>query len=191
MRKYLELDEADPSSENDFGKNIIPAMLGADERLFTYTFEGYWKDVGTIESLWESNMDLLTLPMPIDLADKRWRIFARNPGMPPHHVDKGARVINSLITEGCEVKGTVNHSVLFAGVTVDVGADVTDAVIMPGATIERGAVVRRAIVAENAVIKAGAIIGEETGYIAVVGPGATIAAGETVAAGVQIDADAQ
>ena len=191
MRKYLELDEADPSSENDFGKNIIPAMLGADERLFTYTFEGYWKDVGTIESLWESNMDLLTLPMPIDLADKRWRIFARNPGMPPHHVDKGARVINSLITEGCEVKGTVNHSVLFAGVTVDVGADVTDAVIMPGATIERGAVVRRAIVAENAVIKAGAIIGEETGNIAVVGPGATIAAGETVAAGVQIDADAQ
>ena len=181
MRKYLELDEADPSSENDFGKNIIPAMLGADERLFTYTFE----------SLWESNMDLLTLPMPIDLADKRWRIFARNPGMPPHHVDKGARVINSLITEGCEVKGTVNHSVLFAGVTVDVGADVTDAVIMPGATIERGAVVRRAIVAENAVIKAGAIIGEETGNIAVVGPGATIAAGETVAAGVQIDADAQ
>ena len=191
MRKYLELDEADPSSENDFGKNIIPAMLGADERLFTYTFEGYWKDVGTIESLWESNMDLLTLPMPIDLADKHWRIFARNPGMPPHHVDKGARVINSLITEGCEVKGTVNHSVLFAGVTVDVGADVTDAVIMPGATIERGAVVRRAIVAENAVIKAGAIIGEETGNIAVVGPGATIAAGETVAAGVQIDADAQ
>lgn len=191
MRKYLELDEANPNSENDFGKNIIPAMLDSDEKLFTYTFEGYWKDVGTIESLWESNMDLLTLPMPIDLSDKRWRIYARNPGMPPHHIDKGGKVYNSLITEGCEVKGIVRHSVLFAGVTVDVGAEVTDAVVMPGAIIERGAVVRRAIVAENAVIKAGAIIGEETGNIAVVGPGATIASGETVAAGVQIDADAQ
>ncbi|MBO5534384.1 MAG: glucose-1-phosphate adenylyltransferase [Clostridia bacterium] len=191
MRKYLELDEADPKSDNDFGKNIIPEMLNANEKLFTYTFEGYWKDVGTIESLWESNMDLLTLPMPIDLSDKRWRIYARNPGMPPHYIDKGAKVYNSLITEGCEVKGIVRHSVLFAGVTVDVGAEVTDAVVMPGAIIERGAVVRRAIVAENAVIKAGAIVGEETGNIAVVGPGATIASGETVAAGVQIDADAQ
>ncbi len=191
MRKYLELDEADPKSDNDFGKNIIPEMLNANEKLYTYTFEGYWKDVGTIESLWESNMDLLTLPMPIDLSDKRWRIYARNPGMPPHHIDKGAKVYNSLITEGCEVKGIVRHSVLFAGVTVDVGAEVTDAVVMPGAIIERGAVVRRAIVAENAVIKAGAIVGEETGNIAVVGPGATIASGETVAAGVQIDADAQ
>ncbi|MBQ7488541.1 MAG: glucose-1-phosphate adenylyltransferase, partial [Clostridia bacterium] len=191
MRKYLELDEANPNSENDFGKNIIPAMLDSGESLYTYTFEGYWKDVGTIESLWESNMDLLTLPMPIDLSDKRWRIYARNPGMPPHHIAKGGKVINSLITEGCEVKGVINHSVLFAGVTVDVGAEVTDAVIMPGAVIERGAVVRRSIVAENAVIKAGAIVGEETGNIAVVGPGATIAAGETVAAGVQIDADAQ
>ena len=191
MRKYLELDEADPKSDNDFGKNIIPEMLNANEKLYTYTFEGYWKDVGTIESLWESNMDLLTLPMPIDLSDKRWRIYARNPGMPPHYIDKGAKVYNSLITEGCEVKGIVRHSVLFAGVTVDVGAEVTDAVVMPGAIIERGAVVRRAIVAENAVIKAGAIVGEETGNIAVVGPGATIASGETVAAGVQIDADAQ
>ena len=191
MRKYLELDEANPKSDNDFGKNIIPEMLNANEKLFTYTFEGYWKDVGTIESLWESNMDLLTLPMPIDLSDKRWRIYARNPGMPPHYIDKGAKVYNSLITEGCEVKGIVRHSVLFAGVTVDVGAEVTDAVVMPGAIIERGAVVRRAIVAENAVIKAGAIVGEETGNIAVVGPGATIASGEAVAAGVQIDADAQ
>ena len=191
MRKYLELDEANPKSDNDFGKNIIPEMLNANEKLFTYTFEGCWKDVRTIESLWESNMDLLTLPMPIDLSDKRWRIYARNPGMPPHYIDKGAKVYNSLITEGCEVKGIVRHSVLFAGVTVDVGAEVTDAVVMPGAIIERGAVVRRAIVAENAVIKAGAIVGEETGNIAVVGPGATIASGETVAAGVQIDADAQ
>ena len=136
-------------------------------------------------------MDLIDNPMPMDMHDKKWRIYSKNPGMPPHYIDKGAKVYNSLIPEGCEVKGIVRHSVLFAGVTVDVGAEVTDAVVMPGAIIERGAVVRRAIVAENAVIKAGAIVGEETGNIAVVGPGATIASGETVAAGVQIDADAQ
>ena len=191
MRKYLELDEANPASQNDFGKNIIPEMLAANENLYTYTFDGYWKDVGTIESLWESNMDLLTLPMPIDLHDKRWRIYARNPGMPPHYIADGAKVVSSLITEGCEVKGVVNHSVLFAGVVVETGAEVTDAVVMPGAVIERGAVVRRAIVAENAHICAGAIVGEETGNIAVVGPGAKVAAGETIAAGVQVDADAQ
>ena len=191
MRKYLELDEAKPDSQNDFGKNIIPEMLEAGENLFTYTFDGYWKDVGTIESLWESNMDLLTLPMPIDLSDKRWRIFARNPGMPPHYIADGSKVDGSLITEGCEVKGVVKHSVLFAGVTVETGAEVTDAVVMPGAVIERGAIVKRAIVAENAHIAAGAVVGEDTGNIAVVGPGAKIAAGEKVAAGVQVDADLQ
>jgi glucose-1-phosphate adenylyltransferase len=191
MRKYLELDEAKPDSQNDFGKNIIPEMLEAGENLFTYTFDGYWKDVGTIESLWESNMDLLTLPMPIDLSDKRWRIYARNPGMPPHYIADGAKVDGSLITEGCEVKGVVKHSVLFAGVTVETGAEVTDAVVMPGAVIERGAIVKRAIVAENAHIAAGAVVGEDTGNIAVVGPGAKIAAGEKVAAGGQVDADLQ
>ena len=136
-------------------------------------------------------MDLLEKPMPIDLYDKKWRIYARNPGMPPHYVAEGAKVINSLITEGCEVKGVVNHSVLFAGVKADTGAEITDAVIMPGAVIERGAIVRRAIVGENAHICAGAVVGEETGLIAVVGPKAKVAAGEKVAAGVQIDADAQ
>ena len=191
MRKYLELDEANPASDNDFGKNIIPAMLNAGEKLYTYTFDGYWKDVGTIESLWEANMDLLEIPMPIDLYDKRWRIYARNPGMPPHYIADGAKVINSLITEGCEVKGVINHSVLFAGVTVETGAEITDAVIMPGAIIERGAVVRRAIIAENAHICAGAVVGEETGKIAVVGHNAVIPAGEKVAAGAQIAADAQ
>ena len=191
MRKYLEQDELNPNSENDFGKNIIPDMLADNQKLFTYTFDGYWKDVGTIESLWEANMDLLEMPMPIDLYDPRWRIFARNPGMPPHCVAEGAKVVNSLITEGCEVKGVVNHSVLFAGVTVDTGAEILDAVVMPGAVIERGAVVRRAIVGENAHICAGAVVGEETGLIAVVGPKAQIASGEKVAAGVQIDADAQ
>ena len=191
LREYLIADEADPASDNDFGKNIIPAMLEAGENLYTYTFDGYWKDVGTIESLWEANMDLLEMPMPIDLYDKRWRIYARNPGMPPHYIADGAKVVNCLITEGCEVKGIINHSVLFAGVTVETGAEITDAVIMPGAVIERGAVVRRAIVAENAHIGAGAVVGEETGKIAVVGHNAVIPAGDKVAAGVQVDASAQ
>ena len=191
MRKYLEQDELNPNSDNDFGKNIIPDMLADNQRLFTYTFDGYWKDVGTIESLWEANMDLLEKPMPIDLYDKKWRIYARNPGMPPHYSAEGAKIVNSLITEGCEIKGVINHSVLFAGVQADTGAEITDAVVMPGAVIERGAVVRRAIVGENAHICAGAVVGEETGLIAVVGPNAVVGAGEKVAAGVQIDADAQ
>lgn len=191
LREYLIEDESDEASSNDFGKNIIPAMLEAGENLYTYTFDGYWKDVGTIESLWEANMDLLEMPMPIDLYDKRWRIYARNPGMPPHYIADGAKVVNCLITEGCEVKGVINHSVLFAGVTVETGAEITDAVIMPGAVIERGAVVRRAIVAENAHICAGAVVGEETGKIAVIGHNAVIPAGDKVAAGVQVDAGAQ
>lgn len=191
LRRYLLEDEANPDSGNDFGHDLIPAMHAAGERLFAYQFDGYWKDVGTIESLWEANMDLLEMPMPIDLYDKRWRIYARNPGMPPHYIADGAKVVNCLITEGCEVKGVINHSVLFAGVTVETGAEITDAVIMPGAVIERGAVVRRAIIAENAHIGAGAVVGEETGKIAVVGHNAVIPAGDKVAAGVQVDASAQ
>ncbi len=191
LRHYLTEDEADPKSSNDFGKNIIPNMLRDSQRLFAYTFDGYWKDVGTIESLWEANMDLLRQPMPIDLYDKKWRIYARNPGMPPHYAAPGAKIQNSLITEGCEVVGEVSGSVLFAGVKVEAGAQVTDAVVMPHAVIDRGAIVRRAIVAEGAYIGPGCIVGEESGNIAVVGPGASLAAGTTVKAGEQIDADLQ
>ena len=189
LRQYLIDDEADPNSSNDFGKNIIPNMLRDEQRLFAYTFDGYWKDVGTIESLWEANMDLLRQPMPIDLYDKKWRVYARNPGMPPHYAAPGAKIAGSLITEGCEVFGEVSGSVLFAGVTVGAGAQVTDSVVMPHAVIERGAIVRRAIVAEGAHIGPGCIVGEETGNIAVVGPGASLGAGVEVKAGEQIDAD--
>lgn len=191
LREYLIADENDPNSSKDFGKNIIPNMLRDSQRLFAYTFDGYWKDVGTIESLWEANMDLLRQPMPIDLYDKKWRIYARNPGMPPHYAAPGAKIQNSLITEGCEVVGEVSGSVLFAGVKVEAGAQVTDAVVMPHAVIDRGAIVRRAIVAEGAYIGPGCIVGEETGNIAVVGPGASLAAGTPVKAGEQIDADLQ
>ena len=187
LRKYLTADEADKKSSNDFGKNIIPAMLNDKQVMCAYNFDGYWKDVGTIESLWEANMDLLSTPMPIDLHDKKWRIFARNPGMAPHYIAKGAFVQDSLITEGCEVYGNVKHSVLFAGVVIEEGACVQDSVIMPGSVIKRGAVVRRAIVSENAVVGAGSFVGEETGNIAVVGQNVTLPAGVTVTAGQQVD----
>ena len=187
LRQYLIADEADKKSSNDFGKNIIPTMLADKQVLCAYSFDGYWKDVGTIESLWEANMDLLSTPMPIDLHDKKWRIYARNPGMAPHYIAKGATVNDSLITEGCEVYGTVDHSVLFAGVTVEEGANVRDSVIMPGAVIHRGAVVRRAIVAEHAVVGAGTFVGEAEGNIAVIGQNVTLPAGVQVTAGQQVD----
>ena len=185
LRQYLVADAEDPNSSNDFGKKIIPKMLDDQQRMFAYDFEGYWKDVGTIESLWEANMDLLTLPMPIDLYDAKWRIYGRNPGLAPHFIAEGASVRNSLITEGCEVYGHVDHSVIFSGVTIREGATVKDSVVMPGAVIERGAQVQRAIVSEDAVIGAGATVGEATGNIAVVGTGVHLAAGGEVKAGEQ------
>ena len=169
LYKYLTDDEADKGSSNDFGKNIIPNMLNDNQVMMAYNFTGYWKDVGTIESLWEANMDLLENPMPMDMHDKKWRIYAKNPGMPPHYIAKGATVTDTLITEGGEIYGNVHHSILFAGVVVEEGAYVESSVIMPGSVIKRGAVIRRTIVAENAVIGAGAIVGEEEGNIAVVG----------------------
>ena len=187
LRHHLKRDEADPKSSNDFGKNVIPSMLRDDQRLYAYPFEGYWKDVGTVESLWESNMDLLRQPMPINLDDKRWRIYARNPGMPPHYIAPGGKVDNTLITEGCEVFGEVWGSVLFAGVQVEAGAQVLDTVVMPRAVIARGAKVQRAIVAEDAVIGPGCLVGEPEGGIAVVGPGAVLPAGTEVPAGAQIE----
>lgn len=187
LRKYLEEDEIDPNSSNDFGKNIIPTMLKNGERMFAYAFDGYWKDVGTIESLWEANMDLLQRPSPIDMYDKNWRIYSRNPGMPPHFVADGARVVNCMITEGCEVYGDVENSILFSGVTIEKGAVVSDSVVMPGAVIHKGARVRRAIIAENADIGENCVVGEETGLIAVVGHDAKLAADGIVRAGVQFE----
>ena len=162
-------------------------MLNDKQVLVAYSFSGYWKDVGTIESLWEANMDLLETPMPIDMHDKKWRIFARNNGLTPHYVAKGATVKDTMITEGCEVYGHVDHSILFSGVVVEEGAMVESSVIMPGTVIRRGAVVRRAIIAEEAVIGAGSFVGEEEGNIAVVGHGIELPAGVKVPAGAQVD----
>ncbi|MCI8553981.1 MAG: glucose-1-phosphate adenylyltransferase [Clostridiales bacterium] len=159
LRQYLTSDEQDPKSQNDFGKNVLPAMLNAGEKMMAYRFEGYWKDVGTIDSLWEANMDLLDPRVPMDLDDPNWRIYSRNPGLPPHFTGEGATIQNSLISEGGNIFGHVDFSVLFPGVTVESGAEVRDSIIMPGAVVRRGAKVQYAIVAENAVIGEDAVVG--------------------------------
>ncbi|MCI8496998.1 MAG: glucose-1-phosphate adenylyltransferase [Clostridiales bacterium] len=159
LRKYLEEDEADPSSSNDFGKNVLPAMLDAGERMFAYRFDGYWKDVGTIDSLWEANMDLLNPKIDLNLADEDWKIYTRNPVMPPHYVAGSAVIQNSIVAEGCSIYGESEFSVFFAGATVAPGAVVRDSIVMPGARIEEGALVQYAIVSEDAVIGKNAVVG--------------------------------
>ncbi len=159
LKKYLIQDEEDKESSNDFGKNIIPAMLGDGKKLFAYEFDGYWKDVGTIDSLWDANMDILNPNIPLDLDDKKWRIYARNKALPPHFVADTATIQNSLISDGCEVYGNVYDSVLFSGAEVEEGAEVSYSVIMPGAKIKKGAVVKYSIVATNAVVQSGAKVG--------------------------------
>lgn len=197
MRKYLEADEADPNSSNDFGKNVLPAMLNAGEKMVAYQFSGYWKDVGTIDSLWESNMDLLDPNVPLDLSDETWKIYSRNPALPPHYIASTAKVQNSLISEGCNVYGDVDFSVLFAGVYVAPGAVVKDSIIMPGARIEEGAVVQYAIVAEDCVVSADCKIGarpedienkDEWG-VAVLGAGCVLKPGTVVPPKAMIDAE--
>jgi glucose-1-phosphate adenylyltransferase len=197
LRKYLEADEANPQSSNDFGKDVLPAMLKAGERMFAYPFEGYWKDVGTIDSLWESNMDLLNPKIPLDLNEGSWKIYCRNPVMPPHYIAKDAKVQNSLIAEGSNVYGTIDFAVLFSGVYIAPGAVVRDSIVMPNTRIEEGAVVQYAIVAENCVIGKNAVVGrrpedvenkDEWG-VAVIGDGCTIPPGTVIPPKAMIDRD--
>lgn len=159
LRRYLEIDEEDKNSENDFGKNIIPSMIENEERMFAYRFDGYWKDVGTVESLWQANMDLLDHGSKIELSDSTWRIYARNPAEPPHYIGKGAKISNSSIAEGCMIEGEVANSVLFSGVYVERGAVIRDSIIMPHARVLAGAKVQKAIIADGAEIGEDAIIG--------------------------------
>ena len=197
LKKYLELDEANPNSGKDFGKNVLPSMLDEGERMFAYNFEGYWKDVGTIDSLWEANMDLLDPNVPLDLYDPAWKIYARNPSKPPHFVAKGAVVQNSIVTEGCYLEGTIDFSVLFAGAKVEDGAIVRDSIIMPGAVVKRGAVVEYSIVAEDAVIGEGAKVGmrpeecedKDKWGIAVIGSKVNVACGAVIPPKAMIDND--
>ncbi|MBR5445753.1 MAG: glucose-1-phosphate adenylyltransferase, partial [Clostridia bacterium] len=189
LEKYLIADEADPNSSKDFGKNIIPNMLADGCGMYAYPFSGYWKDVGTIQSLWEANMDLLDENSELDLGDRDWRIFSRNNAVPPHFVGGFAKITNSLITEGCEIEGIVENSVLSSGVKVARGAYIKDSVILSGVTIGEGATVNYSIIDSDTVIGAGSVVGRTRSadeQITVVGsdlqikPGADIPGGTMV-----------
>ena len=185
LRKYLIEDELDPNSDNDFGKNIIPNLLKDGCKMFAHRFDGYWKDVGTIPSLWEANMEVLDPENSgIDLFDNNWKIYSRNSGMTAHKISGAAVVENSMITDGCRVEGTVKHSILFAGVKVEAGAVVEDAVVMGNAVIKAGAQVKHCIVAENAVVGENAIVGAMpeggTAGVATIGPDVTVGAGAKI-----------
>ncbi|MBQ8836229.1 MAG: glucose-1-phosphate adenylyltransferase [Clostridia bacterium] len=190
LEEYLIADEADENSSNDFGKNIIPNMLANGERMFAYPFEGYWKDVGTIDSLWQANMDLLGDDPAFSMNDEtKGKIYSRSSVSPPQFVGGGAVISNSIITEGCKINGTVINSVLSHGVTVETGAVVKDSVIMANTYIGKDACVDYSILDESITVEGGAKVGEskETAKgIAVIGNGLTVKAGTTVEAGAMI-----
>lgn len=199
LREYLIADEADEKSSNDFGKNIIPAMLDAGEKMTAYRFQGYWKDVGTIDSLWEANMDLLDPNVPLDVWDPEWKIYSRTSGRPGHYIGTGALVDNAMLTEGCSVEGTVANSVLFAGARVEKDAMVESTILMPGAVVEEGAEVYYSIIAENVTIKKGAVVGarpenvedKSKWGVAVVGEGVTIGENAKVGPKAMLEKDVQ
>ena len=174
LKKYLTEDEKNSDSANDFGKNIIPAMLNAKELLKVYRFNDYWKDVGTVNSLWDANLDLLNPKINLDLSDKNWRIYSRNTGMPPQYVADKANVENSLITDGCEIYGSIDYSVLFENVLIEEGASVEYSLIMPGAVIKKGASVKYSIIAENVVVEEDADIGADPAVTGSEGWGITV-----------------
>lgn len=160
LKDALIADEADSASSNDFGKNVIPALLQAGHRMMAYPFDGYWRDVGTIDSLWEANMDLLGKNPAFQIrGNERSRIYARNSALPSSYIDAGAKTVNGFIAEGSEIYGTVRHSVISTGCMVGMGAVVEDSVIMPGVIIEPGAIVRHAILGENTKVCANAVVG--------------------------------
>ena len=182
LREALIADEEDPNSSKDFGKNIIPNLLNAGHKMMAYPFDGYWKDVGTIASLWEANMELLGKNPEFDLrGGKNETIYARNSALPSSYIDEDAKIVDSLVAEGCEVYGTVKHSVVSIGCTIGVGALVEDAVVMPGVVIEDGAIVRNCILGENSKVCKNAVVGGqfaegETREISVTSKGAVIEA---------------
>ena len=188
LRKYLIENENANTGSKDFGKDIIPAMLANDERLFAYEFEGYWKDVGTLDSLWEANMDLLSPSVPLNLYDPNWKVYSRHNNMPPQSIGKNAHVENSMITEGSVVDGTVDFSIISSGVTIEEGASVKYSIVMPGTTIKKNAVVEYAIIGENCVVESDAMIGmnpesvpnRDDWGIAVLGHNITISSGKRV-----------
>jgi len=195
LRKYLiEDEEKGENTSNDFGKNIIPAMLDDNQRMFAYPFDGYWKDVGTIDNLWEANMDLLNPSIAINMWDPLWRIYSRHNVTTPHYISRDAKIENSMITEGCYVNGKLNYSILFSDVEVDDGAELEYAVVMRNSKIGKGAKVHYAIVADDVIIEDGAVVGaapevfgnSEKWGIAVIGQGAVVKSGQVVLPGEMI-----
>ena len=194
LKKYLEEDEADPNSENDFGNNIIPNLLKDQRDMYAFHFSGYWKDVGTISSLWEANMEVLDPENSgIDLFDENWKVYSRTSGLPGHIIGDNAIIENSMVTDGCYVDGIVKHSILYAGVSVAQGAVIEDAVVMGGVTIGAGAKVSHCIVAQNAVIGAGAVVGamptDTDKGVATIGPNVKVGAGATVGSNAMVETD--
>ena len=182
LREALIADEEDEKSSNDFGKNIIPGLLNAGHKMMAYNFDGYWKDVGTIDSLWEANMELLGKDPAFNIrGDERSKIYARNSALPSSYIDKNAKTVNCFIAEGSEVYGTVRHSIISVGCTIGEGALVEDSVVMPGVVIEPGAIVRHAILGENSKVCRNAVVGgafqaDEKKEISVTAKGTVVAA---------------
>lgn len=181
LKKYLIQDEANPESSNDFGKDVLPTLLNDGGRMFAYNFSGYWKDVGTIESLWEANMDLINPSVPFELKDTNFKIYSRNYAQPPSYIAKSSKIVHSMVAEGCRIQGEVENSIIFTGCRIEEGAVVKDSVIMPGAVIKAGAVVEYSIIGEEAVISEQAHVGRSPGDcpidiwgISVVGTGKVI-----------------
>ena len=185
LYRYLKSDACDPSSANDFGKNVIPAMLYGGEKLYAYRFDGYWRDVGTIASLWEANMDLLGEAPLFRLDDEHWRIYSRHEAHSPQYVGSNALIENSSITEGCEIEGTVRNSVLGAGVCIREGAVVSDSVLMEGVVVGRGSTISHAILDDHVCVESDCRIGNGTKRakgITVIGAGLRISAGTQIGA---------
>ena len=191
LYKYLEKDDQNPSSSNDFGKNILPDMLASGEKMYAYVFSGYWKDVGTIDSLYDANMDLLGEKPVFDIADYNWRIHSRNPVAPPHYIGPDGVGTRSIVALGCEVDGTVKNSVLSSNVKVEEGAVIEGSVVFSGCTIARGAHIVNAIIDENVVIGENAVVGsgETPRKITVLGRDVHIGMCEVIEAGKIIEGD--
>ena len=194
MYKYLEEDDDDPESSKDFGKNILPKMLNAGEKMFAYLFDGYWKDVGTIASLWEANMDLLGEHPVFDVADPAWKIHSRNPLAPPEYIGEGATVQNSMVALGCEIYGEVENSVLSSNIVIEKGAAVKDSVIMSGTTVKAGAKINYSIIDEDVVVGENAVVGADKAAakgITVLGRNIAVGKDAKVSAGSIIDKNIQ
>ena len=179
LRNALIADEDDPKSSNDFGKNIIPTLLASGHKMMAYPFDGYWKDVGTIDSLWEANMELLGKDPAFQIRGEKGKIYARNSALPSSYIDSNAKIVGSFVAEGCEIYGSVRHSIISVGCTVGEGTVVEDSVIMPGVIIESGAIVRHAILGENSKICRNAVVGgafgpDEKKEISVTSKGAVV-----------------